>query len=257
MSDGTATAAEPVLRIENLRRSFGALAVTDGVSLDIMPGELHALIGPNGAGKTTLVNQISGFVEPQAGRIIFNGCDITALPVHARAALGLARSFQVTSILPRFSALENVALAVQARVRPTRRRFGRASAEEALNGPAHAALHEVGLAARAGIAAGVLSHGERRALEIAIALAMAPKLMLLDEPMASTGHEEAARLVAVIDRLKGRFPILLVEHDMTAVFALADRITVMIYGRVLASGVPAAVRRDPAVVAAYLGEDLE
>jgi branched-chain amino acid transport system ATP-binding protein len=246
-----------VLRIANLRRNFGALVVTDGVNLDVLPGELHAIIGPNGAGKTTLINQISGFLAPHDGHILFNGRDITALPVHARAGLGLARSFQLTSILPRFSALENVALAVQARTGSSARPFGRASAEPALNIPALAALEEVGLAPRAGVMAGALSHGEKRALEIAIALAMKPKLLLLDEPMAGTGREETARLVALLARLKGRFPMILVEHDMTAVFALADRISVMIYGRVLASGAPADVRRDPAVVTAYLGEEME
>ena len=190
-------------------------------------------------------------------RILFNGHDITALPVHARAALGLARSFQVTSILPRFSALENVALAVQAHTGSSLRPFGRAAAEPGLNLPAQEALEEVGLAAQADIAAGTLSHGEKRALEIAIAIAMKPKLLLLDEPMAGTGREETGRLIELLSRLKGRFPMILVEHDMTAVFALADRISVMIYGRVLASGSPDAVRRDPAVVEAYLGEEME
>jgi len=253
----TEPAADPVLRIENLRRNFGALRVTDGVSLDVLPGELHAVIGPNGAGKTTLINQISGFLAPHGGRILFDGRDITALPVHARAGLGLARSFQVTSILPRFSVLENVALAVQARAGSSFRPFGRASAEADLNLPARAALEEVGLGARACVAAGALSHGEKRALEIAIAIAMKPKLLLLDEPMAGTGREETGALIALIGRLKASFPMLLVEHDMTAVFALADRISVMIYGRVLASGTPQSVRGDPAVVAAYLGEELE
>ncbi len=249
--------ADPVLQIEDLRKQFGALAVTDGVSLDVAPGELHAVIGPNGAGKTTLINQISGFLKPQSGRIRFDGRDITALPVHARARLGLARSFQITSILPGFSALENVALAVQARCGSSFRFFGRAAAEPVLNEPARAALEEVGLGARIHVPAGALSHGEKRALELAIALAMAPKLILLDEPMAGTGREESDRLVALLARLKGRFAMILVEHDMTAVFALADRISVMIYGRILASGPPAAVRSDPSVIAAYLGDDME
>jgi branched-chain amino acid transport system ATP-binding protein len=247
----------PILRIEHLRRSFGALTVTDDVSLDIARGELHALIGPNGAGKTTLINQIAGVLAPQGGRIVFDGRDITALPVDARARLGLARSFQITSVLPGFSALENVALAVQARAGSSMRFFGRAAAEAGLNRPALAALEQVGLADRAAAAAGTLSHGEKRALEIAIALAMEPKLLLLDEPMAGTGREEAARLVELLARLKGRLPMILVEHDMTAVFALADRVSVLIYGRVLASGPPDAVRSDPAVIAAYLGEDME
>jgi branched-chain amino acid transport system ATP-binding protein len=248
---------QPVLRIEELRKNFGALVVTNGVTLDVRPGELHAVIGPNGAGKTTLINQISGFLTPKSGRILFNGRDITALPVHARAGLGLARSFQITSILPGFSALENVALAVQAHAGSSFRFFARASAETALNTPARAALDEVGLSGRAHVPAGELSHGEKRALELAIALAMMPKLLLLDEPMAGTGREETDRLVALLSRLKGRFAMILVEHDMAAVFALADRISVMIYGRILASGTPDAVRRDPAVAAAYLGDEME
>jgi branched-chain amino acid transport system ATP-binding protein len=249
--------ADPVLRIEDLRKQFGALVVTDGVTLDVAAGELHAVIGPNGAGKTTLINQISGYLRPHSGRIRFDGRDITALPVHARARLGLARSFQITSILPGFSALENVALAVQARSGSSFRLLGRAAAEPALNRPARAALEEVGLGERIHVPAGALSHGEKRALELAIALAMAPKLILLDEPMAGTGREESDRLVALLARLKGRFAMILVEHDMTAVFALADRISVMIYGRILASGPPAAVRSDPSVVAAYLGDEME
>jgi len=247
----------PVLRVENLHKRFGALTVTDDVTLDVAGGELHALIGPNGAGKTTLINQISGLLAPDAGRILFDGQDVAALPVHARAALGLARSFQITSILPDFSALENVALAVQARTGSSFRFFGRADAEAGLNARAAAALAEVGLAERAGVPAGHLSHGEKRALELAIALAMEPKLLLLDEPMAGAGREETERLVALLARLKGRFPMVLVEHDMTAVFALADRISVLIYGRILASGAPDAVRSDPAVVAAYLGDEME
>ncbi len=249
--------SEPVLRLENLCTHFGALAVTDDVSFEVAAGELHAVIGPNGAGKTTLINQISGLLAPDAGRILFDGRDVTALPVHARAALGLARSFQVTSILPDFSALENVALAVQARAGSSFRFFGRAAAEAALNERAAAALAEVGLASRADMPAGHLSHGEKRALELAIALAMEPKLLLLDEPMAGTGREKTARLVALLGRLKGRFPMVLVEHDMTAVFALADRISVLLYGRILASGAPETVRADPAVVTAYLGDEME
>ena len=249
--------ADAVLHLEKLRKSFGALVVTDELTFDVMPRELHAVIGPNGAGKTTLINQISGLVAPDAGTILFAGRDITALPTHARAELGLARSFQVSSILPGFSALENVALAVQSRAGSSFRVLGRAAAEAALNGPAMAALADVGLAERAQIPAGELAHGEKRALELAIALAMQPKLLLLDEPMAGTGREETARLVEVLRRLKGRFSVVLVEHDMTAVFALADRISVLIYGRILASGTPAGVRADPRVVAAYLGDEME
>jgi branched-chain amino acid transport system ATP-binding protein len=248
---------DPVLRVENLAKNFGGLRVTDDVTLDVLPGELHAVIGPNGAGKTTLINQISGLLSPDAGRILFGGEDVTRLAMHARAGRGLARSFQITSILPRFSVLENVALAVQARSGTSFRFLGRVATEEALNAPAMAALAQVGLGSRAGVPAGELSHGEKRALELAIALAMEPKLLLLDEPMAGTGRDETERLIAALRSLKGRFPMVLVEHDMDAVFALADRISVLIYGKILASGTPAQVRADPAVVTAYLGEELE
>jgi branched-chain amino acid transport system ATP-binding protein len=248
---------DAVLRIEGLTKSFGGLRVTDAVTLNVRANELHAVIGPNGAGKTTLINQISGVLRPDSGRIMFYDEDITRLPINRRAARGLARSFQLTSILPRFSALENVALAVQARCGSSFRFFGRAAEEEALNAPALAALAQVGLLGRASVPAGELSHGEKRALELAIALAMEPKLLLLDEPMAGTGHEESERLVSVLRAFKGRFPMVLVEHDMHAVFALADRISVLIYGRILASGTPDEVRADPQVVAAYLGEEME
>jgi branched-chain amino acid transport system ATP-binding protein len=249
--------ADPVLRIEGLTKNFGGLRVTDDVTLDVRPGELHAVIGPNGAGKTTLINQISGLLAPDAGKIVFCGEDVTALPINKRAERGLARSFQITSILPGFSVLENVALAVQARRGSSFSFFGCAADEEALNMPAYAALLQAGLAERAAVPAGELSHGEKRALELAIALAMEPKLLLLDEPMAGTGREEGERIVAVLRSLKGRFPMVLVEHDMHAVFALADRISVLIYGRILASGTPAEVRADPQVITAYLGDEME
>jgi branched-chain amino acid transport system ATP-binding protein len=249
--------SEPVLRVEALCKHFGGLLVTDNVTLTIAPGELHAVIGPNGAGKTTLINQISGLIRPDAGRIELGGRDVTALPMYARAALGLARSFQITSVLPRFSALENVALAVQARTGSSFRFFGRAGRERVLNDQAEAVLAEVGLLSRAHVPAIALSHGEKRVLELAIALAMQPKLLLLDEPMAGIGRDETERLIAVLRALKGRFPVVLVEHDMTAVFALADRISVLIYGRILASGAPDTVRTDPAVITAYLGDEME
>jgi branched-chain amino acid transport system ATP-binding protein len=248
---------DPMLLINDLHKNFGGLIVTDGVTLDIGQGELHAVIGPNGAGKTTLINQISGLIAPTAGTINFNGIDITGMPADQRAAQGLARSFQITSVLPGFSALENVALAVQAHAGTSYRFFGRADRDQTINDAANAALAEVGLAERGQIVAAHLSHGEKRALELAIALAMGPKLLLLDEPMAGTGLEESERLIGVLRRLKGRFAMLLVEHDMNAVFALADRISVLSYGRILASGAPEAVRADPQVVAAYLGEEME
>ena len=197
---------EPLLRLDKVSKSFGGLVVTDDLSLDIMPGELHAVIGPNGAGKTTLINQISGLLRPDAGSIVFAGRDVTRLPFHARAALGLARSFQITSIIPTFSALENVALAVQSRAGSSFRLFGRAAREAALNAPALAALADVGLAERADALAGTLSHGEKRALELAIALAMEPKLLLLDEPVAGVGRDETGRIIDLLRRLKGASP---------------------------------------------------
>jgi branched-chain amino acid transport system ATP-binding protein len=249
--------ADAVLQIEGLTKNFGGLRVTNRVTLDVHPGELHAIIGPNGAGKTTLINQICGALHSDAGCIRFCGEDVTRLAVERRAQRGLARSFQITSILPGFPVVENVALAVQARSGSSFRFFGRAADEDGLNAQALAALAQVGLAHRAASPAGELSHGEKRALELAIALAMGPKLLLLDEPMAGTGHDESEQLVAVLRGLKGRFPMVLVEHDMRAVFALADRISVLIYGRILASGAPDAVRADPQVVAAYLGDEME
>jgi branched-chain amino acid transport system ATP-binding protein len=248
---------EPVLRIKGLRKSFGSLVVTDDVSLDVVSGEMLAVIGPNGAGKTTLINQISGLLPPDAGTIMFDGADVTALPPQARALRGLARSFQITSILPRFSVLENVALAVQARIGSSLRFFGRAAGEAELNQPALAALEQTGIADRAHVPAGELSHGEKRALELAIALAMQPALLLLDEPMAGIGREETDRQIELLLRLKGKLTMVLVEHDMSAVFALADRISVLIRGRVLRTGLPAEVRADPQVVTAYLGEQME
>jgi branched-chain amino acid transport system ATP-binding protein len=242
-----------VLRLEGIEKSFAALRVTDRLSLDVREGETHAIIGPNGAGKTTLIHQISGALAPDAGRIHFDGCDVTGLPMSARARLGLARTFQITHVLPSFTALENVALAVQARAGSSFR-FWRAAATEApLNAAALAALATVGITARAPIRAGALSHGEKRLLEIAIALAQAPKLLLLDEPMAGAGVQDTHRLVETLGALKRRYTIVLVEHDMQAVFALADRVSVLVEGRIIATGAPQAVRNDPAVRAAYLG----
>jgi branched-chain amino acid transport system ATP-binding protein len=246
---------EPLLHLERLRKSYGALVVSDDVTLDITTGELHAIIGPNGAGKTTLINQITGLSTPDAGRIVFDGHDITAFPLHERVRRGLARSFQITSILPGFSVLENVALAVQARTGSSFRFFGNPARERALNEPALEFLRLVGLGDRTGMTAGLLSHGEKRQLELALALATEPKLLLLDEPLAGTGHEESARIVETLRTLKGRYTIVLIEHDMEAVFALADRITVLALGRVIATGTPEAVRADPEVRSAYLGEE--
>jgi len=246
----------PLLRLEHLRKSFGALRITDDVSLDIKSNELHAIIGPNGAGKTTLIDQISGVSSSDSGRIIFQGQDVTGLSMHERAHLGLVRSFQITSILPRFSALENVALAVQALNGSSFRFFGNAAAEKPLNELAMAYLTRFGLAARAGIAAGLMSHGEKRQLELAIALASEPRLLLLDEPLAGTSHDESQRLIATLQELRRELPIVLIEHDMDAVFALADRVSVLVYGRIIASGTPQSVRDNAEVRAAYLGEEV-
>ncbi len=243
-----------ILELQHLVKSFGALRVTAGVDLEVLAGETHAIIGPNGAGKTTLVNQISGAIAPDAGRIVLDGRDVTRLPMPARARLGLARSFQITQVLPRFTALENVALAVQAGAGSSFRVWRPAAAEEALNAPAREALEAVDLGGRADTPAGALSHGEKRRLELAIALAQAPKLILLDEPAAGAGAEETRRLVEILRGLKRRTTIVLVEHDMQAVFALADRISVLVEGRIIATGTPEAVRADAAVRAAYLGE---
>ncbi len=247
--------AEPLLTVADLRKRYGALQVTDGVSLAVHPHEIHAVIGPNGAGKTTLIHQMFGSVRADSGQIRLDGHDITRLAPHRRARLGLARSFQITSVLPEFTVLDNVALAVQGALRSAFRFVRPARREAALNEPALVALARVGLHARAESLAGSLSHGEKRQLELAMALAAKPKVMLLDEPLAGAGPEEAARLIALLRELRTHCAIVLVEHDMDAVFQLADVISVLAQGRVIAWGPPAEIRRDPAVRAAYLGED--
>jgi branched-chain amino acid transport system ATP-binding protein len=245
----------PMLRVEGLTKRFGALAVTDDVTFSVDEGSLAALIGPNGAGKTTLINELSGALQADAGKIRFKDFDVTALDMPARAELGLVRSFQIAAVLPEYSALENVALAVQARSGSSFRFFGCAAREERLNTPAWAALARVGLRDRAGDPAGKLSHGEKRLLEIAIALALHPRLMLLDEPFSGLGSEETGASIDLIRALKGEYTMLLVEHDMDAVFALADEIGVLVTGRLIAWGTPDAIRVDPAVRSAYLGEE--
>ena len=244
-----------VLHVEGLSKTFGALWVTREVSLTLAAGEVHAVIGPNGAGKTTLIHQISGVVLPDRGRISLRGRDITRARPEARARAGLARSFQITSVLPEFSVLENVALSVQAREGRAMRPWGRAAADREANARGMAALERMAMADRARRLAGMLSHGEKRQLELAMAIAADPVALLLDEPLAGAGPEEVPRLIELLRGMKGGAAILLVEHDMEAVFALADRITVLAEGRVIASGQPDAVRADEAVRAAYLGED--
>jgi branched-chain amino acid transport system ATP-binding protein len=247
--------AEPLLAVERLTKSFGSLVVSDAISLEFARGELHALIGPNGAGKTTLIHQLSGLMPSDAGHIRFDGEDVTRLDMSRRARKGLVRSFQITSVLAAFSALENVALAAQARAGSSFRFLAPAAGEERLNAAALAALARVGLARRAHVRAGRLSHGEKRLLEIAIALATGPKLLLLDEPLAGLGQDESQASIRLLDELKSELTIILVEHDMDAVFALADRVSVLVYGRVIATGLPADIRANEAVRAAYLGEE--
>jgi branched-chain amino acid transport system ATP-binding protein len=244
-----------LLEVKNLCKSFGALRATDGVELEVRDGETLAIIGPNGAGKTTLIGQLAGNLRPDAGTIRFAGEDITRLSAPQRALKGFARSFQITSVFPEFTALENVALAIQAHAGHSFRFWRPAMADPALTGPARERLKEVGLLDRAGIPAVNLSHGEHRQLEVAMALAGEPRLLLLDEPMAGMGVEESQRMIALLSSLKARQTMILVEHDMDAVFRLADRIAVLVYGRVIAAGAPEEIRANDEVKKAYLGED--
>jgi branched-chain amino acid transport system ATP-binding protein len=246
---------EPLLEAEGLVKRFGGIVATDHVSLTVHPGEIHAVIGPNGAGKTTLLAQLGGELRPDAGRIRLDGVDVTAEAEWARSARGLARSFQITSVLPSFTALDNVALAVQAHAGHSFRFWRNARREAALREPARAVLADVGLAGRAHVPARKLAHGEQRQLEIAMALATRPRLLLLDEPTAGMGREDSERMIGLLRRLRGPHALLLVEHDMQAVWALADRVTVLVYGRVVATGPPAAIRQDPEVRRAYLGDE--
>ena len=247
----------PLLVVHGLVKRFGGLLATDHVDLSVARGEIHALIGPNGAGKTTLVAQLGGQLASDAGRIVFAGHDITRMPTHRRARRGLVRSFQITRLFASASVLENAALAVQAATgsslgawRPVRR-------ERALFEAARALLADVGLAERGDLAIGALSHGQRRALEVAMTLAGQPALVMLDEPMAGMGHEESARMERLVASLRGRCTVLLIEHDVDAVFRLADRVSVLVEGRIVATGTPDAVRADARVIAAYLGDSAE
>jgi branched-chain amino acid transport system ATP-binding protein len=246
--------AEPLLRVERLVRRFGGILATDNVSLDVASGELHAIIGPNGAGKTTLISQLTGQLLPHSGSIRIVGQDITRVPAYRRSALGLARSFQITSLLLDFTAADNVALAAQAHDGHSFHFWGNARKVAHLRKAAQSALDRVGLGHRADVVVSRLSHGEQRELELAVALATRPQLLLLDEPMAGLGITESARMVKLLGELRREVSIVLVEHDMDAVFALADRITVLVYGRVIASDVPAAIRQNQEVRRAYLGE---
>ena len=245
-----------MLQVTNLRKRFGALPATDHVNLEVHTSDIHAIIGPNGAGKTTLIAQLAGELTPDSGRISFLGRDITYLPPYTRSHLGLARSFQITSLFFNMTLLDNVALAVQAHAGHSYRFWQPARRDPRLVEPAMQALDHVGLADRAMALANEVSHGEHRQLEMAMALATNPKLLLLDEPMSGMGPAESARMVEMLQDLRGEKTILMIEHDMEAVFALADRITVLVYGQVIASGTPEAIRSDEAVRRAYLGDEV-
>jgi branched-chain amino acid transport system ATP-binding protein len=244
-----------LLEINGLKKSFGGVIATDDVHLDVIKGEIHAIIGPNGAGKTTLISQLSGALKPDDGKVFLNGSDITHKPAYARAKLGITRSFQITSLVMGMSVLDNVALAVQARDGHSFRFLKPARKIVHIRDEAMLNLTKVGLAIRAHDLTSQLSHGEHRQIEIAIALASNAELMLLDEPMAGLGPKESALMIAFLKEMKGQRSILLIEHDMDAVFALADRISVLVYGRIIATGLPDEIRRNNAVRHAYLGEE--
>jgi branched-chain amino acid transport system ATP-binding protein len=245
-----------MLRLEAISKRFGGLVATDAVSLEVTQGEVHALIGPNGAGKTTLISQISGSLSPDDGEILFENRKITRLRQHARVAAGLARSYQITSIFRRFSVLDNLALAVQARSGSSFSFWKPVTGETALFDEARTIADKIGLSTQVNSTAGNLSHGEQRALEVGLALATRPKLVLLDEPMAGMGPEESKRMIALIERIRASVTVLLVEHDMDAVFQLADRISVLVDGRIIATDVPDRIRSNPEVRRAYLGDEV-
>jgi branched-chain amino acid transport system ATP-binding protein len=243
------------LQTQGLVKRYGALLVTDQVSLDVRAGELHAVIGPNGAGKTTLINQLSGELAADEGRVVFDGRDVSALPVHQRARGGLLRSYQITSIFEEFTVTENAVLAALAARRHAWQFWKPMLADAPARAAAEAAVAAAGLSAQADVPAGELAYGQRRQLELAMALAAEPKFLLLDEPMAGMSAQESAAVTALLRGLKGRYTILLVEHDMEAVFSLADRITVLVYGRVMFTGTPDEIREQPEVRAVYLGDE--
>ncbi|MDB5804699.1 MAG: transporter ATP-binding protein [Betaproteobacteria bacterium] len=246
-----------LLSIEKLVKRFGGLTATDRVDFTVAPGEVHAIIGPNGAGKTTLISQLAGELHPDEGSIHFDGRDISRLGVPARSLLGLGRSYQISQIFRDFSALQNVMLAVQAHTGHSFSFFKPALKEAALIAPAEAALRQVGLANRMHVPAAAMAHGEHRQLELAMTLATNPKLLLLDEPMAGMSQAESEEMVQLLKGLKGKYGVVLVEHDMDAVFALADRVSVLVYGRVVATGTPEEIRNNPEVREAYLGDQEE
>jgi branched-chain amino acid transport system ATP-binding protein len=245
-----------VLSLRNLRKRFGGVVAVDGVDLEVAAGEVHALIGPNGAGKTTLIGLISGTLSCDQGQLTFDGVDLATAKPHARVAAGLARSYQITSIFKRFSVLDNLALAVQARSGTSFSFWRPLASETALFDEARAVAEEINLSAKLDFPASSLAHGEQRALEVGLALATRPKLVLLDEPMAGMGPEDAKRTIELISRIRAQVTVLLVEHDMDAVFRLADRISVMVNGRLIATDSPEKIRLNGEVRKAYLGDEL-
>ncbi|MEP2641426.1 ABC transporter ATP-binding protein [Roseobacter sp.] len=246
---------DPVLQTDGLTKSFGALKATDGVSLTLKPGEIHALIGPNGAGKSTLIKQISGGIQPDAGTVYFNGHDVTPSGTAARARAGLGRTFQISALAMEYTVLQNAMLGALGRRGTVWRFFRPVMKDAALRAAAMAALGRVGLAEHAATRTAELSHGQRRLLEVAVALTLEPRAFVMDEPMAGLGADGSKQLIGVLDGLRAQAPILLVEHDMDAVFALADRISVLVYGKIIATGTAADIRADPAVRVAYLGPE--
>ncbi len=246
----------PLLQVQGLVKRFGGLAATDGCDLVVAEGEIHALIGPNGAGKTTLIHQLSGALAPDAGRIVFDGQDLTAWPIHRRVRAGLARSFQITSVFRSLPVHDNLALALQAQAPRPWHPWARGSADRERRARAEALAARIGLGHRLDAAAGALSHAEQRQLELGLALATGARLLLLDEPMAGMGPDESGRLVELLESLRGEVTLLLVEHDMDAVFRLADTVSTLVSGRVVASGTPAEIRAHPEVRRAYLGDEL-
>jgi branched-chain amino acid transport system ATP-binding protein len=247
--------SDVLLSTAGLTKRFGGILASASIDLDIRRGQLHAIIGPNGAGKTTLIAQLSGQIQPDSGTIHFARVDVTHLPAHVRARRGFARSFQITNVVRELTALDNVALAVQAHAGHSFRFWRPARTDHALRLPAEKILAKLGLAGRGNVAAGHLSHGEKRALEIGMALATRPQLLLLDEPLAGMGPEEAQHMVRLLAALKAETTILLIEHDMDAVFALADIVSVLVFGRIIATGTPAEIRANADVQRAYLGDE--
>ncbi len=247
--------SEPLLKVVQLRKSFGGVVATDSLDFDVMPGEIHAVIGPNGAGKTTFVAQIAGMLKSDSGTITFDGRDMAGKTAPERSHMGLARSFQITSVFRDFTALENVSLSIQAHAGHSFKFWKRASTDRDLTDPAQKTLDDVGLGDKALTLAGNLAHGQQRQLEIAMALATSPKMLLLDEPTAGMGAEESETMRAFLNEMKGKYSMLLIEHDMDTVFSVADRVTVLVYGRGIATGTPEEIRNNAEVRAAYLGED--